>query len=244
MELDILIPDLKVAIEPGNWLLHKKSLNRDKIKRTKCFEKGIRLITIYDKFPINEKPPFSSDCFAFYGDYNKADHSEIKKLVNELFLMVGIDKKLSDCDYNEIEYEAYKNAKAMDNNTFILRMKKVHPSIEVIDIYYNSNKRVKVRCKECGFEWFGVPFNMLAGDGCRKCGTKQAHKKFIKSQKDFVNEVSKSNKNIEIIGKYESRHKPVKAKCKICGFEWEPTASSLLRGSNHKGAKTIHKLMK
>jgi hypothetical protein len=111
MELDILIPDLKVAIEPGNWLLHKKSLNRDKIKRTKCFEKGIRLITIYDKFPINEKPPFSSDCFAFYGDYNKADHSEIKKLVNELFLMVGIDKKLSDCDYNEIEYEAYKMRK-------------------------------------------------------------------------------------------------------------------------------------
>jgi len=34
---------------------------------------------------------------------------------------------------------------------------------------------------------------------------------------------------------------PVKARCKICGYEWEPIDSSLLRGANHKGSKTIHK---
>ncbi len=43
MELDIYIPGLKIAIKPGNWFLHKKSLKRDKIKRNKCKEKGIRL---------------------------------------------------------------------------------------------------------------------------------------------------------------------------------------------------------
>lgn len=37
MELDILIPDLKIAIEPGNWLLHKKYLDRDKTKKRKVF---------------------------------------------------------------------------------------------------------------------------------------------------------------------------------------------------------------
>ena len=36
MELDIYIPSFKIAIEPGNWLLHKKSLNRDKTKRERC----------------------------------------------------------------------------------------------------------------------------------------------------------------------------------------------------------------
>jgi hypothetical protein len=159
-------------------------------------------------------------------------------------MLAGVKTKLSLDDYNKIEYKAYENAKAMNNDTFVLRMSKLHPSIEVIDKYYNSNKRIRVRCKKCGFEWFGVPFNMLAGDGCRKCGTKLAHQKFTKSQKDFVKEVAKANKDIEIIGHYQSRHKTIKAKCKICGFEWEPTASSLLRGSNHKGSKTIHKLMK
>ena len=82
MELDILIPELKIAIEPGNWLLHKKYLDRDKMRREKCSEIGIKLITIYDKFPINEKNPFSSNCIVFNDDYNKADHSEIRNLVN------------------------------------------------------------------------------------------------------------------------------------------------------------------
>ena len=28
MEIDILIPKLRIAIEPGNWFLHKKSIKR------------------------------------------------------------------------------------------------------------------------------------------------------------------------------------------------------------------------
>ena len=45
----------------------------------------------------------------------------------------------------------------------------------------------------------------------------------------------------EIIGIYTGRHNCVKARCRICGHEWSPIASSLLRGSNHKGWRTIHK---
>lgn len=78
MELDILIPKFNIAIEPGNWFLHKKLILRDSKKRTKCAEKGIKLITIYDKFPENEDKPFLDNCIVFSDDYNKADHSEIK----------------------------------------------------------------------------------------------------------------------------------------------------------------------
>ena len=49
LELDIYIPNVHLAIEPGSWLYHeKKADNLDYIKRQKCISCGIRLLTIYD----------------------------------------------------------------------------------------------------------------------------------------------------------------------------------------------------
>ena len=81
MEIDILIPSLKFAIEPGNWWLHKKSIQRDKQKRVLCSEKGIRLITIYDKFPKGQTVPFENDVYTFVEDLNIANHSIIRSLI-------------------------------------------------------------------------------------------------------------------------------------------------------------------
>lgn len=50
MELDIYIPHKSFAIEPGNWYLHKRNIQRDTTKRIKCKEKGVVLFTIYDQF--------------------------------------------------------------------------------------------------------------------------------------------------------------------------------------------------
>ena len=108
----------------------------------------------------------------------------------------------------------------------------------------HSNKRIKVKCNICGFEWSGVPFNMLAGDGCRKCGTKKAHEKFLKEKDCLINELKNINPDIEIIGEYTGRHSKIKTRCKICGFEWEPVVSSLLRGSSHKNSKSMHNSLK
>ena len=242
MELDIVIPKLKIAFEPGNWQLHKRSLTRDSTKRTKCKEKGFKLITIYDRFPKNEKIPFKDNCIVNENDYNKADRSELKELINNLFTICKLKCNFSDKDWKEIEKQSYLLSKSKTHEDFIKEMSTIHPSIKVIGKYENANKRILVKCLKCGYEWNGVPANMLSGDGCRKCGTKRAHEKVMKNTDWIRSELKKINSEVEIIGEYQGRHKPIKAKCKICGYEWEPMASSLLRGANHKGSKTIHKL--
>ena len=120
-------------------------------------------------------------------------------------------------------------------------MKVVHPNIKILGQYVNSSKQIQVQCMVCNYVWNGVPSNMLAGDGCRKCGTIKAHKSFVKSTDDFIKELSEKNPNVEILGEYCGRHKPIRSKCRICGFEWNPIAGSLLRGCNHKGSKGMHK---
>ena len=241
MELDIYIPKLKIAIEPGNWYLHKKSIKIDIKKRKLCSKKGIRLITIYDKFPINEKIPFTNDCFVFNDDYNKSNHNEIKKLVLQLFRISKLDCNFSDEIWNQIEHEAYKNAKARTHESFVVEMKKVNNNIEVIGKYTNANRRLLVKCKICGYKWYGIPASLLRDDGCRKCGVIESHKKFLKKDDVVVNELLIKNPNVEVISNYNGRHNPIKIKCKICGYVWEPIVSSLLRGSSHKNAKSMHK---
>lgn len=243
MELDIYIPSLKFAIEPGNWYLHQKSLQRDSAKRKLCSEKGIKLATIYDKFPTDLIPPFTENCFTFKEDLNRADHTLIKGLIYSLFKMVNIAAEFSDSDWDNIENAAYVNAKAKTHEDFLEELRLHHPNIEAIEKYQNSNKRILVQCKKCGYEWKAVPANLLAGDGCKKCGTKKAHKNFVKSQEEFEQQVAKANPDIQIIGKYTGRHNTVRAKCRICGYEWDAIASSLLRGSNHKGWKTMHQYL-
>lgn len=241
MELDIYIPSMNVAIEPGNWNLHKKSFKRDVEKRNKCENKGIKLFTIYDKFPKGERIPFDENCFVFQDDLNKANHIIIQGLVNELFSILDIDCFITEENFLKIEDKAYKSAKAKTHIDFVNEVKILHPNINVVGTYKNANIKLQVRCTECGNIWNAMPSGLLSGDGCKKCGTKRAHEKVLKNQDVFVEEVKKANPYIEVIGKYTGRHNTVLARCRICGCVWEPRASSLLRDSNHKGWKTIHK---
>ncbi len=244
LEIDIYIPSLNLAIEPGSWVLHEKSLKRDLMKRDLCKNNGVRLITIYDKYPLDRAAPFGSDCVVFSGDYNREDHKYIKSLVSELFSMAGIKREFSEDEWGEIEKESYGNSLSKTNDIFLKELADVHPNIKPLEEYVNANKRILVECGVCGYRWFAVPANLLSGDGCKKCGNKKAHEKFIKTQSEFEREVAVINPDIEVIGKYVGRHSEVAARCKVCGFEWNPVAASLLRGSSHKGAKTMHRIKK
>lgn len=152
LELDIVIPSAKLAIEPGNWFLHTKSIKRDEKKRELCADKGYRLITIYDKFPKLQKRPFANDLYTFEDDLNKIDHSIIRKLIIDLFTDVGMTEVFSEEKWNQLESLAYQNAKSMTYDIFVTRMAMIHPSIEVLGVYRNVNRRIKVRCSICSFE--------------------------------------------------------------------------------------------
>ena len=244
MELDIYIPSLKFAVEVGNWFLHQKSLKRDSEKRIRCQEQGIRLVTVYDKYPKDKEPLFQEDFFSFEDDLNKTNHQVIRELISELFGMVQINHELTDQEWLKIEREAYDQSKSMTHDVFVQRMSEIDPNIEIQGKYENTNRRITVRCSVCGFTWEGVPASLLSGDGCRKCGTKKAHEQFIKDQDAFEAEVKEKNPDVEVVGVYTGRHSPVKVRCRICGLEWSPIASSVLRGSSHKGSAGIHRKMR
>ncbi len=239
MELDIVIPKYKTAIEPGNWFLHSRSLKRDEEKRSRCKEIGFTLFTIYDKYPQNSEPPFPDNCFVFSDDLNIADHDMIHRLIYDLFSECNISRKFSNEEWNELETLSYANSKALTHSDFVNRLNVIRPDIEVIGKYENANRRIEVRCRNCGFSWRGVPASLLSGDGCRKCGARKRGNIERKDQKQFEEELKTLIPSIKVIGTYISRHKPIRVQCLKCGTIWEPTPGSLLRkehyNSNNNG---------
>lgn len=244
MELDIYIPQKAVAIEPGNWFLHKRNLQRDITKRDKCKEKGVALFTIYDQFhddPSNL--PFTDNCYCYEGDYNRSDHAIIKELVIQLLEQMECTYSFTEDDWRNIEEQAYNNSLSVTTAAFKKRLSTVNKDIDVLGEYKNANIRIGVRCKKCGYEWNGVPANLLAGDGCKKCGVKKAHEKFLVGKDEYIKRLSSINPDIEVLGEYVGGHSRIHVRCRICGYEWDPVAKSLYRGSSHKGAKGAHRLL-
>ena len=134
-ELDIYVPSHKFAIEPGTWAFHKNSIDRDSEKRKLCENMNIRLITVYDSFPIDEEPPFDSDCIVFEDDYNISDHANIKNLVCKLFELLGIMVSFTDKQWIKIEENAYQSARAKNTEDFVEEIKAIRSDIDIIGTY-------------------------------------------------------------------------------------------------------------
>ena len=48
-----------------------------------------------------------------------------------------------------------------------------------------------------------------------------------KTHEEFVNEINKLNPNIEVLSMYVNAHTNIKFRCKICGYKWESTPSTI-----------------
>lgn len=227
MELDIYVPELLCAIEPGAWDIHKKKLDRDREKAKLCKEKGIDLFIIYFLCK-KEKELFVDDLNVYWYKEDLAlekNSNSLIALVYDLFERLGIDKKFSDEEIKEIKNFAYIQSRRITPNEFRNRVNKLNPNIQVIGDYKATKYKVQCKCAMCGYEWMANPQNLLNGHGCLQCsGSKK------KTTREFIDELKMINDKIQIIGKYESAHKKIDCRCDICGFVWSTAPHSLLKG--------------
>lgn len=113
---------------------------------------------------------------------------------------------------------------------FVEQLQKVDPSIKVLGKYINTDTKIEVKCIKCGKTWFSTPNNLLDGHGCGRCAGR-------KSQQDFIEDLSKVNPDIEVLGRYVDYKTYVAVRCKVCGYEWKSRPSQLLSGHGcHKCA--------
>lgn len=230
LELDIYLSSYKLAIEPGTWLYHKNKVSaRDLDKRKKCKEAGIRLVTVYDTYPVGENPPYESDCYVFDGFLNEPGYKRLITLVTDLMASCDIDS--SNLDWTQIANNAYAACHYNAHESFVKTLAEICPHIEVLEQYKGSNIPIEVNDKTCMHPtWKARPVTLLKGIGCPECGRVIAAKKRTRTHQEFESEILQINPTIEIVGKYTKVTDRIEVRCKDCDYIWNPLCYSLLSG--------------
>lgn len=225
-ELDIFIPKLSLAIEPGSWFWHKSLVNKDWEKRKRGIENHIRVITIYDTFPANEKPPFDKDCFVYEGQLNEPGYFRLKNLTMILFEIAGISFEPNDDFWNNIIDNAHKNVTRISQTEFVETLASISPTIEIIGKYISNHEKIEVKCSSCGYRWETTPSLLLKGTGCVSCaGLKRL------TTAEFASKLSTISPVIEVLGEYINTSTKIRVRNTSCGHEWSASPNSLLQGS-------------
>lgn len=226
LELDIYIPEKKIAIEPGSWFWHKDVMPKDTEKRIRCEKEGIRLITIYDSFPADKEAPFDIDCFTYENSLNEAGHIELKKLLIVLFRIASVHFVPTDTFFTEIINAAHIEMHQMNHEEFVDKISSITPSITIRGRYNNLKEKILVSCNVCGYEWKTTPISLLKGSGCSACaGVKKL------TAEEFKARLNKVNQNIEVLGDYINVSTKLLVKSTSCGHEWMGTPATLLKGA-------------
>lgn len=112
---------------------------------------------------------------------------------------------------------------------------KLNTTFRVVDILSNMKGRVVCECLRGHGEYETSMSALLHGGcGCPKCALKnrvasrrKTHEQFVE-QLDRVNPHYDHGNGFELVGLYKRDNDHVKCRCLVDGYEWEPTAGSLV----------------
>ena len=176
-ELDIYIPEIRVAIEydGGHW---HKNVDRDIKKDVKCEFNGITLIRIRDK----ECPDYKSSSIKIYLEDTRHNIDSLVAPLNKLFSIIKDIKQIQippiDLDKDEISiYELWISRDKEKSLTNLLpdvakqwnyeKNGKITPDL----VSFASNKPFWWKC-ENGHEWKAAP-NSRMRNGCPYCSNQK-----------------------------------------------------------------------
>lgn len=96
VELDLIIPSIKTAIEPGSWFWHKNKTDVDIIKQQKCEALGYKCITFYDAYPDSNKP--YENCIVYNENLGQNEKALKRVIIEDLLPMCGKENVVIDWD--------------------------------------------------------------------------------------------------------------------------------------------------
>ena len=135
-------------------------------------------------------------------------------------------KGCKECHFNKLKFLQTKS-----HEQFVKEVYEINKNIEILNNYTGAKNKVECRCLLHNERFSMTGEHLLRGEiGCKECINIKYHLGGLKSHKQFVEELSKITKDIEVIGEYDGAKTNIEVKCLKCGHIWSPVASSLLCG--------------
>lgn len=229
VELDIYIPELKAAIEPGSWYWHKKLVAKDRKKQLLCRSKGIKLMTIYDHYDATIAP--FDNCFVVSCNLTSRKNTDkLIEITKKLLTEFGLGSNLNINEWKEIKKKAQIDSRRMSTEEFKEELSKINDRIVVIGDFAGANNKIEVKCKTCNHKWAALPTSLRSGTGCPECGGT-----LKMTDNKFVERLSLLQPNILPLTEYINIDTNVTIQCKVCDYIWSTQPYHLLAKSGRTG---------
>lgn len=237
-ELDIYIPSLKIAFEPGSWFYHKNRLKKDKIKKSLCRQNGIRLITIYFDCNLPRKAnQGDNDTFYINDSLNsiKAKKTFFEWVLNDKCnIPVELSYDEHDAIYNSALRRAFTNREKIRKD-----FNASNHCFKMIGDYHGASEPALFECRKCGSTKSVIFYNMKNRKYCwnpscdigrtpryyySPSDPEEFLKMYVDSRTDIIrlNTPTPSNKNHILVH------------CLNCDSSWNAPRQSLIDGRRHR----------
>lgn len=229
-ELDIYIPSLRFAIEPGAWYWHKDKIEYDKEKMELCKKNNIDLRIVYDRVDENVSSiPF--ECLTYAVDLSDTFYqNKLIELIETLFAECGITVHFALEQWNALFLDARIKSRRKDTEEFVSQIAEISPEVLITGEYTSNYIPIECECKICGFKWKSTPSSLLRGTKCKSCTNKRRSLEQKKTHQQFVDEVKSVLPDIEVNELYLGSNIPIECTCKMCGNTWKAIPNNLVRG--------------
>lgn len=106
---------------------------------------------------------------------------------------------------------------------------KKQPNLLPNDSYINKNTKYHCICKIHNCDVYTTPDKYLnKNQGCKLCAIEKSKCAIRYTDKSYKEKAYSLNKNIKILSTYQNVKKRIHVRCKVCNYEWNPIAETLI----------------
>ena len=122
----------------------------------------------------------------------------------------------------------------LSHQQYIERLEAIHPCIVPVEQYINAKTQILHFCQRHKVEWYVAPDDVLHGCGCPECAKESFRKSRMRTQDEYISELSIKNPDLILIGDYLGNNMPTKHYCKIHDYTFNIAPNSTLAGHGCK----------
>lgn len=145
---------------------------------------------------------------------------------------------LQGCGCKQCSSEKIRKKLSKSYDRYVLDLKQALPHISVVGEYVNGSIPVLHYCEKHNVYWNIKPNDLLYRCGCPECGKEQNVQWCLKTKEWFIEELSKVNPNVKLIGEYKNLNTKTMFYCEIHDEYWITIPQNVLSGH---GCPICHK---
>ncbi len=117
------------------------------------------------------------------------------------------------------------------NEEFLLELKKINPTYDVLSEYVNIDAKVHCYCRIHNVYFDSKPYDLLHGKcGCKLCRREKISKAKRRTCEEFVELLYLVNDNIRVVGEYKGSDKNIECECLEHNITFTGRPNKLLQG--------------